>query len=112
MLKKIFITVSCISCLLIFEAQANVYDYKTATWNLQGSSAATESKWNINVRAMVSGSQNSHAQILAVQEAGNVPASAVLMPQMNTQEEFYSVILVLYKFLLRSTDGTLVPPIE
>lgn len=36
MLKKIFITVSCISCLLIFEAQANVYDYKTATPNPAG----------------------------------------------------------------------------
>ncbi|TQR31885.1 cytolethal distending toxin subunit B family protein [Campylobacter sp. MIT 99-7217] len=49
-------------------------DFKLATWNLQGSSAATESKWNISVRQIISG--ENPADILAIQEAGNLPSSA------------------------------------
>lgn len=48
--------------------------YRIATWNLQGSSAANESKWNINVRQLLIGDQS--ADILMVQEAGTLPASA------------------------------------
>ncbi len=50
-------------------------DYKIATWNLQGSSAITESKWNISVRQIISG--ENPADILAVQEAGNLPQTAL-----------------------------------
>ncbi|EHC5911029.1 cytolethal distending toxin subunit B family protein, partial [Salmonella enterica subsp. enterica serovar Eastbourne] len=45
-------------------------------WNLQGSSAAGENKWNINVRQLVTGTDG--ADILMVQEAGSVPATAML----------------------------------
>lgn len=55
-------------------ANAKPEDYKLATWNLQGSSAATESKWNISIRQIISG--ENPADILAVQEAGNLPSSA------------------------------------
>ncbi|ENN5834595.1 cytolethal distending toxin subunit B family protein, partial [Campylobacter lari] len=28
-------------------------DYNVGTWNLQGSSAATESKWNVSIRQLI-----------------------------------------------------------
>ncbi|EAA1980412.1 cytolethal distending toxin subunit B family protein [Salmonella enterica] len=55
---------------------ANISDYKIMTWNLQGSSSASENKWNINVRQLVTGMDG--ADILMVQEAGSVPATAML----------------------------------
>lgn len=53
---------------------ANLEDYSVATWNLQGSSATNESKWNISVRQLVSGEQG--ADIVMIQEAGSLPVSA------------------------------------
>lgn len=53
---------------------ADLSDYNIATWNLQGSSAANESKWNINIRQLLSG--DDAADILMVQEAGSLPTSA------------------------------------
>lgn len=52
-----------------------VENYKTGTWNLQGSSTSSEAKWNVNIRQMVSGQGS--LDILAVQEAGMLPPSAV-----------------------------------
>ncbi|MWQ03961.1 cytolethal distending toxin subunit B family protein [Glaesserella parasuis] len=54
---------------------ANLENYTVATWNLQGSSAINESKWNINVRQLLTGPQA--AGILMVQEAGSLPSTAV-----------------------------------
>lgn len=53
---------------------ATLNDYNVATWNLQGSSASSESKWNINVRQLITGRQS--ADILMIQEAGSLPLSA------------------------------------
>lgn len=61
--------------LFSFSSYANLSDFKVATWNLQGSSAANESKWNINVRQLLSGEQG--ADILMVQEAGSLPSTAL-----------------------------------
>lgn len=63
---------------------ATLEQYKVATWNLQGSSAANESKWNINVRQLITGDQS--ADILMIQEAGTLPTTArrtgrVVQPQ-------------------------------
>ncbi|NKI75598.1 cytolethal distending toxin subunit B family protein [Dickeya sp. CFBP 2040] len=55
-------------------AVASLKDYKTATWNMQGSSAATESKWNVNVRGLISG--NGAVNVVSLQEAGTQPSSA------------------------------------
>lgn len=55
-------------------AVANPEEYKLATWNLQGSAAVTESKWNISVRQIVSG--DNAADILMIQEAGSLPTTA------------------------------------
>lgn len=64
-------------------AFAKPEDFKTATWNLQGSSAMTESKWSISIRQIVSG-QNA-VDILAVQEAGSLPATVrATMRQLDT----------------------------
>lgn len=60
---------------LSFYAQADLTDFRVATWNLQGASATTESKWNINVRQLISG--ENAVDILAVQEAGSPPSTAV-----------------------------------
>lgn len=70
MKRFIIILIASFSALL-----ANIEDYSIATWNMQGSSASTESKWNVNIRQLVSGS--SAADILLVQEAGSIPVSAV-----------------------------------
>lgn len=51
-----------------------IQDYNISTWNMQGSSASTESKWNINVRQIITG--NSASDILLIQEAGSLPLSA------------------------------------
>lgn len=70
-MKKIFILAIALNL-----AFANVDDYKIATWNLQGSSAASnESKWNVSVRQIVTGANA--ADILAVQEAGSLPTTAM-----------------------------------
>lgn len=62
-------------CLWNSFAYANLEQYNIATWNLQGSSATNESKWNINVRQLLTGSDA--ADILMVQEAGTLPSTAV-----------------------------------
>lgn len=68
------------SALLSSFSFAALEDYNVATWNLQGSSAANESKWNINVRQLITGEQA--ADILMVQEAGSLPASAIRTPRV------------------------------
>ncbi|HFL5521126.1 TPA: cytolethal distending toxin subunit B family protein [Salmonella bongori] len=75
MKKTVFSFLIMIICSYTSFARANISDYKVMTWNLQGASAATESKWNVNVRRLVSGSDG--ADILMVQEAGVIPLSAV-----------------------------------
>ncbi|MGP1560991.1 MAG: cytolethal distending toxin subunit B family protein [Helicobacteraceae bacterium] len=60
--------------MLLSFALAGIDDYKIATWNLQGSSASNESKWNISVRQIITGSNA--ADILALQEAGSLPTTA------------------------------------
>ncbi|TKX31240.1 cytolethal distending toxin subunit B family protein [Campylobacter estrildidarum] len=51
-------------------------DYSTGTWNMQGSSASTESKWNVSVRQLVTG--ENPLNIVAIQEAGVLPATATM----------------------------------
>lgn len=69
-MKKILFYLCISSCVLF----ANLEDYRVGTWNLQGSSAATESKWSVSVRQLIVGDDS--LNVLAVQEAGAVPASA------------------------------------
>ncbi|WP_304421692.1 cytolethal distending toxin subunit B family protein, partial [Helicobacter japonicus] len=80
-------------CLLIsFSfALANLEDYRVSTWNLQGSSANTESKWNVSVRQLITG--DNPANILMIQEAGAIPATArrtgrIIQPGGTPIEEF------------------------
>ncbi|ELH9512366.1 cytolethal distending toxin subunit B family protein [Salmonella enterica] len=75
MKKNFFHLLIMIICTYISFACANISDYRVMTWNLQGSSASTESKWNVNVRQLLSGT--SGVDILMVQEAGAIPTSAV-----------------------------------
>lgn len=86
-MKKFLILPIFISS-LVFGA---LEDYKSGTWNLQGSSAATESKWSVSVRQLIVGDNS--LNILAVQEAGAVPASArrtgrVVQPGGTPVEEY------------------------
>lgn len=69
-MKKL-IWMSIFSINLLFGA---LEDYKIGTWNLQGASAATESKWSISVRQLIVGVNA--LNVLAIQEAGAPPASA------------------------------------
>ena len=97
-MKKLLFLLSLLSL-----AFAKPDDYKLATWNLQGSSAATESKWNISIRQIISG--ENPADILAVQEAGNLPASAMPTGRHTTQG---GVTLSEYRWQL----GSISRPIE
>lgn len=47
---------------------------RIGTWNLQGSNASTENKWNTNVANLI---RDQRLDILALQEAGDVPQSAL-----------------------------------
>lgn len=72
-------------------AFANLQDYRVSTWNLQGSSANTESKWNVSVRQLITG--DNPANVLMVQEAGALPSSArrtgrIVQPGGTPIEEF------------------------
>ena len=74
MLKRFKLLLILSLSLLSLTSFAALNDYNVATWNLQGSSASSESKWNINVRQLITGSNS--ADILMVQEAGALPLSA------------------------------------
>ncbi|WP_104722670.1 cytolethal distending toxin subunit B family protein [Helicobacter mesocricetorum] len=70
---------------------ANIEDYRVSTWNLQGSLANTESKWNVSVRQLITG--DNPANILMIQEAGAIPATArrtgrMVQPGGTPVEEF------------------------
>ncbi|RZF23483.1 cytolethal distending toxin subunit B family protein [Paraburkholderia sp. UYCP14C] len=67
-------SILCVTALFMQPSHAAVTDYQTATWNMQGSSQASEAKWNVNVQQLVSG--DASVDILALQEAGTVPATA------------------------------------
>lgn len=53
---------------------ANLENFNVGTWNLQGSSAATESKWSVSVRQLVSGANP--LDILMIQESETLPRTA------------------------------------
>lgn len=63
-----------IAALLSFSASPAVAqpDERTYTWNMQGASHATANKWNTGVTTLM---QN--CDVLALQEAGSVPSSAI-----------------------------------
>ncbi|MBZ7949533.1 cytolethal distending toxin subunit B family protein [Campylobacter sp. RM9939] len=71
-MKKIILFLA-INISFVFAALEN---YSTGTWNMQGSSASTESKWNISVRQLVTG--DNPLDIVAIQEAGVLPATAIM----------------------------------
>lgn len=74
MWKKLFFV--CYTLLATTQVFANLEDFKVATWNLQGSSAANENKWNVSVRQLITGP--GAADILAIQEAGVLPSTAMI----------------------------------
>ncbi|WP_027326993.1 cytolethal distending toxin subunit B family protein [Helicobacter pametensis] len=70
-MKRIFIL-----CTLVFDfVFGGLENYRVGTWNLQGSSALTENKWNISVRQLITG--ENPVDILMLQEAGRPPNTAV-----------------------------------
>lgn len=68
-MKKIFLL-----ALLFNLAFADLEKYNIGTWNLQGSSAASESKWSVSIRQLITG--DNPLDILMVQEAGTLPRTA------------------------------------
>ncbi|MDE5602646.1 MAG: cytolethal distending toxin subunit B family protein [Helicobacter sp.] len=75
-MKKIFISY----LITIGIAFSNIEDYNIGTWNIQGSSQLTESKWNVSIRQLISGVNA--VNILMVQEAGSIPSTAVRTGRM------------------------------
>ncbi|MET8982676.1 pectinesterase family protein [Streptomyces sp. NPDC004539] len=53
-------------------ASALVEDFNPANWNMQGAQNAQDNKWQSGVRALI----NAGHDVIALQEAGQVPASA------------------------------------
>ncbi|WP_429113224.1 cytolethal distending toxin subunit B family protein [Aeromonas veronii] len=66
---------------------ANLDDKRVVSWNLQGASHATESKWNVNVAVLLRGGVNSqqNVDIINIQEAGTPPPTATLLPQLGAR---------------------------
>ncbi|MBL8297620.1 MAG: cytolethal distending toxin subunit B family protein [Rhodanobacteraceae bacterium] len=75
MVRLFRLAILAIASVLPHESTATIGDKRTVTWNLQGSSANKEAKWNVNVRAVLL----SGVDIMAIQEAGMPPASATLI---------------------------------
>ncbi|WP_051229507.1 cytolethal distending toxin subunit B family protein [Paludibacterium yongneupense] len=63
-------------------AMAAIDDYRVVSWNMQGASAPTESKWRVHIRLLLDGQDA--ANIVALQEAGSPPASAGLIRRIAT----------------------------
>ncbi|EKG3605359.1 cytolethal distending toxin subunit B family protein [Campylobacter upsaliensis] len=74
-MKKIFILLLSLSFLW-----ADLEKYNVGTWNLQGSSAASESKWSVSIRQLITG--DNPLDVLMVQEAGVLPNSAMMTGRM------------------------------
>ncbi len=53
---------------------------RTCTWNMQGASHATENKWNTGVQPLMA-----NCDVLALQEAGAMPASATFQQSWKLQ---------------------------
>ncbi|WP_110973133.1 endonuclease/exonuclease/phosphatase family protein [Pseudomonas huaxiensis] len=58
-------------------------NFDVSTWNMQGASASTESKWRTKVLQLARAND-----IVVLQEAGAVPASATLTSQIQTNDQF------------------------
>ncbi|MGL4178732.1 MAG: endonuclease/exonuclease/phosphatase family protein [Dermatophilaceae bacterium] len=67
----VFAVVASLGVLGATPAQAAGPDQRTCTWNMQGASHVAENKWNHDVQPLMS-----NCDVLALQEAGSVPASA------------------------------------
>jgi pectin methylesterase-like acyl-CoA thioesterase len=66
---------SVVSAVLFWTGQpasALVEDFNPANWNMQGSQNSQDSKWQSGVRALI----NAGHDVIALQEAGQVPSSA------------------------------------
>lgn len=53
-------------------ASADIKDFTPANWNMQGAQNTLDNKWNTGVRSLI----NSNHNVIALQEAGAVPATA------------------------------------
>lgn len=54
-----------------------IYNMNIITWNMQGSSATTENKWNTGVKPLLGSMEPT--PVLCLQECGGVPESAMLI---------------------------------
>lgn len=59
---------------------ADLEKFNVGTWNLQGSSASSESKWGISIRQLITG--ENALDVLMVQEAGVLPTTAMMTGRM------------------------------
>ncbi len=83
--KKLYLSLS--SCALVglnllfpSVVSATIYERVAATWNMQGASHATESKWYTAVRTLVT---TDNVEVLALQEAGTPAPAATLMDPLS-----------------------------
>jgi cytolethal distending toxin subunit B len=77
----------CTVCLLLWGgARAALSDRVAVSWNMQGGNASTEDKWNTGVLPLLRGGTMAGpaANVVALQEAGQRPASAQIMMTATT----------------------------
>ncbi|MCU1720613.1 endonuclease/exonuclease/phosphatase family protein [Pseudomonas sp. 5P_5.1_Bac1] len=65
------------------EESGPTLSFAIATWNMQGASASTESKWRTRVLQLARAND-----IVVLQEAGSAPASATLSAQLQVNDQF------------------------
>ncbi len=79
--KAIVLFLIGISCLVsACTCFAVTTDYRMITWNMQGASSNTQSKWSAVIPHMLS-PQGDNAVVLALQESGSLPSRTTPAPQ-------------------------------
>ncbi|MEW5250233.1 ricin-type beta-trefoil lectin domain protein [Microbulbifer sp. 2201CG32-9] len=81
--RSLFFVVLLFTCTVSFfipnSSQAHISEFSFATFNMQGANSDTDSTWQVDVRAILSGTREylgAPRDLVALQEAGAVPASA------------------------------------
>ncbi|HHL2561977.1 TPA: cytolethal distending toxin subunit B family protein [Yersinia enterocolitica] len=82
-MRRLFKGVIYVFSSLCLIAQADVSDYKLASWNMQGAQGGhrSDSKWGTGVHAMF----NEGMDIIALQESGVAPPRAIVLPMVAGQ---------------------------
>lgn len=83
--KQIIIMPAYLFLFISYFSYANLNDKRVVSWSLQVASHMSESKWNVNVATQLRGGEHQNVDIINIQEAGQPPATAVLIQSPGTR---------------------------